>query len=164
MPDPKLQTAMEQIKAVLRQHDIAAVVLLSSESQVEYLHEIAPSWSCLRFEPAPEGRQAVRFKALAKDFSSKEAHKKCLQDTIGMVVGFLDALNHSRENYVLIARLIAAEIPFEHITKHEAHLHEGYSVDLNGPSITCLKCGHTSHNPNDVRQKYCGFCKTFHEP
>lgn len=33
--------------------------------------------------------------------------------------------------------------------------------DLN--SIRCLVCGLTSHNPNDVMEKYCGFCHVFHE-
>lgn len=26
------------------------------------------------------------------------------------------------------------------------------------PSITCPRCGRTSHNPNDVREGYCGYC------
>ena len=30
-------------------------------------------------------------------------------------------------------------------------------------SITCLKCQMTSHNPNDIEQKYCGRCHIFHE-
>jgi hypothetical protein len=30
-------------------------------------------------------------------------------------------------------------------------------------SIQCLTCGLTSHNPNDVEQKYCGHCHKFHE-
>jgi hypothetical protein len=28
-------------------------------------------------------------------------------------------------------------------------------------SITCPKCGFTSHNPSDVREQYCGACHTF---
>ncbi len=48
MPDPKLLAAMEEIKVVLHKHDIAAVVILSSQTHVEYLHEISPSWSCAR--------------------------------------------------------------------------------------------------------------------
>jgi len=31
------------------------------------------------------------------------------------------------------------------------------------PSITCPKCNMTSHNPNDVREKYCSNCHMFHE-
>lgn len=26
------------------------------------------------------------------------------------------------------------------------------------PSIACPRCGMTSHNPNDVRERYCGNC------
>jgi ribosomal protein S27AE len=29
------------------------------------------------------------------------------------------------------------------------------------PSITCPRCGATSHNPNDVRELYCGGCHVF---
>lgn len=28
-------------------------------------------------------------------------------------------------------------------------------------SYTCPACARTSHNPNDVKAKYCGFCHTF---
>jgi len=30
-------------------------------------------------------------------------------------------------------------------------------------SITCPQCGRTSHNPNDVREKYCGACHQYHD-
>ncbi len=29
---------------------------------------------------------------------------------------------------------------------------------MTGPSITCPVCGRTSHNPNDVREGFCGAC------
>lgn len=32
---------------------------------------------------------------------------------------------------------------------------------LTEMSITCPKCGMTSHNPNDVRERYCGNCQVF---
>ena len=31
------------------------------------------------------------------------------------------------------------------------------------PSITCPRCGRTSYNRNDVRERYCGACHEFHE-
>jgi hypothetical protein len=31
------------------------------------------------------------------------------------------------------------------------------------PSITCLHCGMTSYNINDVRNRYCGNCHIFLE-
>lgn len=30
-------------------------------------------------------------------------------------------------------------------------------------AIQCLVCGRVSYNPNDIRDKYCGFCHRFHE-
>ena len=29
-------------------------------------------------------------------------------------------------------------------------------------AIQCLCCGLTSHNPNDVANRYCGFCHEWH--
>jgi hypothetical protein len=38
----------------------------------------------------------------------------------------------------------------------------GYTINGDG-SITCGRCGNTSHNPEDVTQHYCGHCKIFHD-
>lgn len=32
-----------------------------------------------------------------------------------------------------------------------------------GETITCRVCGMTSHNPNDIQQRYCASCHQFHE-
>lgn len=34
---------------------------------------------------------------------------------------------------------------------------------IDGKTITCLVCGMTSYNPNDVKHKYCGNCHKFLE-
>ena len=34
---------------------------------------------------------------------------------------------------------------------------------IGQPYIVCPKCGMVSHNPNDVRERYCGNCHAFHE-
>lgn len=31
-------------------------------------------------------------------------------------------------------------------------------VRIQPASITCPKCGRTSYNPNDIRERYCGVC------
>jgi hypothetical protein len=33
---------------------------------------------------------------------------------------------------------------------------------LGGKAIKCLLCQRTSYNPNDVENRYCGFCHIFH--
>jgi hypothetical protein len=39
----------------------------------------------------------------------------------------------------------------------------GYTISDDRQSITCMRCGMTSHNPNDIAQYYCAACKIFHE-
>ena len=34
---------------------------------------------------------------------------------------------------------------------------------MSQPSITCPRCGRTSWNENDVRERYCGACHQFHD-
>jgi len=36
-------------------------------------------------------------------------------------------------------------------------------TDEKGTRIRCLICGRTSWHPEDVRNRYCGACKVFHE-
>jgi len=37
-------------------------------------------------------------------------------------------------------------------------------VVLNeGQAIKCLTCEHTSWHPEDVKQRFCGYCKVFHD-
>lgn len=36
-----------------------------------------------------------------------------------------------------------------------------YTIAPDDASITCHRCGRTSHNPNDVRERYCGACHAF---
>ena len=46
---------------------------------------------------------------------------------------------------------------------------KGYTIfdtNLDGgdtKSIRCHRCGRTSYNQNDVKNRYCGFCHVFHE-
>jgi hypothetical protein len=36
------------------------------------------------------------------------------------------------------------------------------TYQLGTRAITCLCCGLGSSNPNDIKLRYCGFCKEFH--
>lgn len=38
-----------------------------------------------------------------------------------------------------------------------------YLIVHEGSAILCLICDRTSSNANDVRNKFCGHCKVFHE-
>jgi len=38
-----------------------------------------------------------------------------------------------------------------------------YTISPDGKAITCHKCGLTSHNLNDVANRYCDKCRVFHD-
>ncbi len=38
-----------------------------------------------------------------------------------------------------------------------------YTLGPDGKSITCATCRRTSWNENDVKLRYCGHCRRFHE-
>lgn len=80
---PKLKKAMEQIKAILKEHDIAAMVVLHTPGHSEYVIRIDPSYSCAKFE----GEDRIRVKAkLKEDFAGdKNAWEQTLSDTSNML-------------------------------------------------------------------------------
>lgn len=38
-----------------------------------------------------------------------------------------------------------------------------YELSPDGRTITCKRCGKTSYNPEDVRLRFCGWCRVFHD-
>src|ERR1700752_106117 len=101
MPDPKLKAAMEEIKVILKKHDIGAVVLLSSPDEMEYLAQLDPTWSCIRFD----GEQ-IRIRCLLQDYPAKDVQKKTLEDSVGMLAGFCDIMNNLQEGFMGILKLV----------------------------------------------------------
>lgn len=87
MPDPLLKTAAEEIKAILKKHDIAGVMMLQSPDGAEFVRVIDPTWSCAKIQDTPMG-PAIRIKAHHSEFPNKEAQQKCVEQTIGMVFAF----------------------------------------------------------------------------
>jgi hypothetical protein len=114
MPDPKLKEAMEEIKAILKKHDIAAVVNLQSKNHGEYLFELSPSWSCITL--SEDGY--CRIKAAAKTGGPEE--KQRLTDAIGLLMGFLDMARHTQESMQkVIDMLVGTGVKFDHQSRRE---------------------------------------------
>jgi len=113
MPDPKLKLAMEEIKEILKRHDIAAVVHLQSQAHGEFFYHIDPSWSCATL--SPEGR--FRFKADIK--TKPETDKELARLTAGMLIAFWDAGRKQHEDMGKVARLLGKYMEIEHRTDYE---------------------------------------------
>ena len=70
--------------------------------------------------------------------------------------------NISQLNYIELAKLrinaeeIRSDLVAQNLTTYKLEVSEGVKT------IVCLCCGLSSTNINDVEQKYCGFCHTFH--
>ena len=38
-----------------------------------------------------------------------------------------------------------------------------YWISPDGHAILCIPCNRISYHPQDIKERYCGRCKTFHE-
>jgi hypothetical protein len=118
MPDPKLKTAADEIKAIMRRHDIAGIVMLASPTHLEYLLTIDPSWSCCWMEEHAEGK-LLRIKAKRADYPDLETQKKVLAESIGMLMGFIDCCNNTTRNLENVVGRISESIGITHSSRFE---------------------------------------------
>jgi hypothetical protein len=115
MPEQRLKDAMAEILPILKKHDCAAIVLLASEAHMEYLYEVCPSWACTKME----GEGQLRIRALRACYPSKEDHKKAVERTTGIFMGFLDLLKKAERDMQSVADLLSAQFEVTHWTKDE---------------------------------------------
>lgn len=99
---PKLKKAMEQIKSILKEHDIAAFVLLHDERGFsEYLNAVSPSYSCA-FVSEPEGIR-VRLKQAEV---GKEKAKQLAEGTYNMIAHFADMIGKHAIMYIDAVKML----------------------------------------------------------
>ena len=80
-PETKLKVAAEEIKDLLRKHDIAASIALHTPGHGEYVNHILTSYSCAY----QYNEQEVRFYSKRKDYPSLEAQLKKQESTANML-------------------------------------------------------------------------------
>lgn len=114
MPDPILKEAMEEIKAVLAKHDLAAVVLLAGPAHMEWFYELSPTWSCAKLT----GDQ-MRIHALRSEYPTLEAHKKIVTETVGLVFGFVDVCKKATEDMSKVAIMLGHHMDIQHWSRDE---------------------------------------------
>lgn len=118
MPDPILKTAAAEIEAVLKKHDCAGIVMLASQTHMEYLLKIDPSWSCCWVEEA-EGGKVLRVRSRRDEYPDKAAQKKVMEDSTGMILGFVDVARDTMTNLERVAAMIGAKMDISHWTRKE---------------------------------------------
>jgi hypothetical protein len=79
---PKLKKAMEEMKAIIKKYDIAALIILHTPGDSECLNAITPSYSCMKWNG-----DELRIRAkLKEDFNGdKKAMQEKLQATSNML-------------------------------------------------------------------------------
>lgn len=115
MPDQRLKDAMEEIKPILKKYDAAAIVLLASEKHMEYLYEISPSWSAAKLSPEGE----LRIRSLSSMYPDAATHKRTIEQTTGIFIGFLDLLGRASRDMAAVAKLLGSKFDISHWTRDE---------------------------------------------
>lgn len=106
--DPKLKEAAEEIKVVLRKHDIAGVFeLFNGEGHAEFIYHIEePTWSCLHWD-----KEGIRFRAKAKTGGPMEKAKAAA--TINMIHIMRDVASNTFEFADRLVKLVHQHFDIE---------------------------------------------------
>lgn len=82
----KLKYAMEQIKSILKEHDIAGFVVLHTPGFSEYVNHLDTSYSC-----ASITTEGIKFR-LKQSEVGKEKAKELAEGTYNMIAHFSDVI------------------------------------------------------------------------
>jgi len=72
--DPKLQAALDEVKAVMLRHGLAGACMLVSEDEAAFTYGLFAPWSA--FQPDPGTPLGFRFRANSKQMGKDEAHRR----------------------------------------------------------------------------------------
>lgn len=101
---PKLKKAMEQIKSIIKENDIAAFVVLHDEEGFsEYLNAVSPSYSCALLQ-----ENGVHFRLKTAEVG-KEKAKKIAEGTFNMVTHFADMIGKHALMYIDAQKLLKSQ-------------------------------------------------------
>jgi hypothetical protein len=111
--DPALKAAVKEIKAILKDLDLGAVVLLNSPHYAEYLTHF-PQWSCLQMQ----GDGEVRMYAKRDDFPSLEDQKACIECSTGMIMVTIDHLGELLREFAILRDAMARHFKIFYVSRH----------------------------------------------
>lgn len=106
---PKLKKAMEQIKAIIKEHDIAAFVVLHTPDYSEYLNAVSPSYSCATLE-----QKELRFKLKTSEVG-KEKALEIAHGTASMITHFADMVGKHAILYIDALELLKTKWDIENL-------------------------------------------------
>ena len=130
MPDPNIQEAITEINAILRERNLAGVILLASPTHTHFDFKLDAPWNAIRFELGPQGEAGIRVKLKTNDYATREEAKKVGELTLGTILGMLNVMEKTTGTLSQLAERLAREMKLQgHVDRDE------------GPDIA------TSHEP-----------------
>lgn len=99
----RLRDLSDEIAAMLTKHDVCGYLLLQGKNTADFRMHIDASWSCLTFEPHPDGGMVARFKAAMKTGGPEE--KQRANWTFGMLLSTMDQFSAGQR---MMAALISS--------------------------------------------------------
>lgn len=109
---------MEEIKAIVKKHDIGAMVVLHTPGHSEYYMNISPSYSCAKQEG-----DTVRIKAKLKDFNGdKKAWEIKVTDTSNLLTHLGETGARTAMSILNVSKQLDQVIDAEHFGGgHSSH-------------------------------------------
>lgn len=111
--DPKLRLAMEEIKAVLRRHDLLGFINIASKTHSEFLLHMEAPWSVVRIEPpGKDGKSGIRIRAKGTQVGSVE-HEN-LESSLSFICDTADLCNRFAQILYALKAQVAAQTELIH--------------------------------------------------
>lgn len=104
---PKLKKAMEEIKAILDQYDIAGAVILHTPGFTEYLNKIDPSYSCAKMD-------GDAFRIKNTHIKDEEEKKKFTRDTLNMLHCLSEGAGMVALNLITVSEIADSKFDVNH--------------------------------------------------
>ena len=110
--DPtRAELALERIKAIIIEEDLAGLVLVQDQESSAFLTRIDPKWSCIRMIEHDDGGVEVRVKSKRVDYDSSESQKKHVELSLGIILTAMNWITSNGENMSGLLKMITGHFP-----------------------------------------------------
>lgn len=108
--DDKLKEALEDIRKILREYDIAGTIALVSKTHAEYLYHF-PVWSEIQWN---ETGDSLRVKSAKENFPTKKLQEQRLTESIHIVMRNRDIAAQSFEMFETVYKVLKKHFTIKH--------------------------------------------------
>ena len=119
--------ALDRIKTIILEEDLAALVIVQDQESAAFINRLDPTWSCITTTKGenPEDGEFVRICSKLVDYPSKEAQKKHIELSAGIIITFLNYTSNLSTNLGGVMRMLADNFAaMTHIEERRDNLSE----------------------------------------